>query len=71
MRFRGAMPPWPYVGMGGGLPRCAYPGLWGTPFWYCPISSEQELDFLRRQAEVIRQELACIEERIQELEKAK
>jgi len=28
--FRGASPPWPYVGRGrGGLPRCAYPGLWG------------------------------------------
>ncbi len=28
--FRGASPPWPYVGRGrGGLPRCTYPGLWG------------------------------------------
>ena len=28
--FRGASPPWPYVGRGrGGLPRCFYPGLYG------------------------------------------
>ncbi len=71
-RFRGATPPWPYVGIGrGGLPRCAYPGLWEAPFWYYTISPEQELDFLRKRAEAIRQELACIEERIRELEKEK
>jgi hypothetical protein len=31
--FRGSSPPWPYVGRGrGGLPRCAYPGLYeGLP----------------------------------------
>lgn len=30
--FRGASPPWPYIGRGrGGLPRCWYPGLLTAP----------------------------------------
>ena len=30
--FRGASPPWPYVGRGrGGLPRCWYPGAFMAP----------------------------------------
>ena len=32
--FRGDSPPWPYVGRGrGGLPRCAYPGLYEAPVY--------------------------------------
>jgi len=67
--FRGASPPWPYTGRGrGGLPRCWYPGTWGTPHYgYEPITKEQELDFLRNQAELLREELNQIEARIKEL----
>ncbi|MEN3185268.1 MAG: rRNA methyltransferase [Atribacterota bacterium] len=68
--FRGATLPWPYVGRDkGGFPRCAYPGLWEAPSWWYPISAGGELDFLRKRAEAIRQELSHIEERIRELEK--
>ena len=32
--FRGASPPWPYVGRGrGGLPRCWYPGAFTAPHY--------------------------------------
>ena len=76
--FRGASPPWPYVGRGrGGLPRCWYPGLWGgvapypAPFSpYAPAPTrEEELGFLKEQAEIVRRQLEEIERRIQELEK--
>ena len=75
--FRGSSPPWPYVGRGrGGLPRCWYPGLGGTvvpyaapaPHWTAP-TSEEELGFLKTQAEAIRRQLEDVERRIQELEK--
>lgn len=71
--FRGASPPWPYIGRGrGGLPRCWYPGVWGTPtYGYEPITKEQELSFLKRQAELIKEELNQIEARIRELESGK
>jgi hypothetical protein len=71
--FRGASPPWPYVGRGrGGLPRCWYPGLLGAPtYGYEPITKEQELSFLKNQAELIREELNQIEARIKELESGK
>ena len=75
--FRGSSPAWPYVGRGrGGLPRCwspglyggaaAYPGTWTAP--YAP-SHEDELSFLRNQADAMKRDMAEIERRIQELEK--
>jgi len=68
--FCGTTPPWPYIGRGrGGLPRCAYPGWWGMPGEGRTFSRTEELSFLKSQAEMIRQELARIEERIKELEK--
>lgn len=77
--FRGASPPWPYVGRGrGGMPRCWYPGLWGeaapyaapgvAPYWSAPTRDE-ELGFLKDQDEVMKGNLEDIERRIQELEK--
>ena len=71
--FRGSSPPWPYLGRGrGGLPRCWYPGLGGTavpyaapaPHWTAP-TSEEELGFLKTQAEATRRQLEDIERRIQ------
>ena len=79
--FRGASPPWPYVGLGrGGFPRCQYPGAFTAPPWYggypapgampyAPqVTPEQELDFLRSQAEGIKGQLDEIEARMRELE---
>ena len=83
--FRGASPPWPYVGRGrGGLPRCWYPGAFigsgyasgfysGYPAWgampYPPqATTEQEMDFLREEANAVRSQLEDIETRITELE---
>jgi NAD-dependent dihydropyrimidine dehydrogenase PreA subunit len=73
--FRGASPPWPYVGLGrGGLPRCWYPGLFTTPTsvsyggYPAPVTREQETDFLREEADAIKRQLKDIEARIEELE---
>ena len=80
--FRGASPPWPYVGRGrGGLPRCFYPGLYGpgpvpgypyaAPWDFAPWPApapEEEVELLRGQADAIRQQLEAIERRIQELQ---
>ncbi len=75
--FRGSSPPWPYVGRGrGGLPRCWYPELGGASvpytaqpaYWIAP-TREEELGFLKTQAEATRRQLEDIERRIQELEK--
>ena len=97
--FRGASPPWPYIGMGrGGLPRCWYfgaytappyapgwtpspsygggwdPGYYGGPAAYGatpyapPMSREQELDFLREEANAVKAQLDEIEARIKGLE---
>ena len=76
--FRGSSPPWPYVGRGrGGLPRCWHPRLLGvpaayaagaTPYWPAP-NREEELGFLKNQADVMKREMEAIERRIQELEK--
>jgi hypothetical protein len=91
--FRGASPPWPYVGRGrGGLPRCGYfwsgagapvpwsypPGAYsfssGAPYasGYAPFTPkrtrEEELDYLRDQAEAVRGELEEIEARMRDLE---
>ena len=82
--FRGASPPWPYLGRGrGGLPRCWYPGAFapayppvlcgGYPAWeampYPPqMTREQELDFLKEEANAVTRQLGEIEARIKELE---
>lgn len=86
--FRGASPPWPYVGVGrGGLPRCwHFVGATGAPVpgsyarfprgyygpGWTPFSpeemKEQELGFLRREAEELKGALEDIEGRIRELE---
>jgi NAD-dependent dihydropyrimidine dehydrogenase PreA subunit len=71
--FRGASPPWPYVGRGrGGLPRCWYPGLFTTPTsvpYYPPqVTKEEETDFLKEEANAIKNQLKDIEARIKELE---
>ena len=74
--FRGSSPPWPYVGLGrGGLPRCWYPGAVMAPPYapgpapYPPqMPREQELDFLKEEANAIRRQLEEIEARIKELE---
>jgi hypothetical protein len=85
--FRGASPPWPYVGRGrGGMPRCWYPGTyppvpayapppppsyngsaWGAP--YPEMSREDEMGFLKEEANSIKARLDEIEDRIKELEK--
>ena len=76
--FRGTSPPWPYVGIGrGGLPRCGYflggtaqsPGM-GTYSQPATMTREQEISFLRNQAQAIRQQLEQIEQIIQELSKS-
>ena len=74
--FRGSSPPWPYVGWGrGGLPRGWYftgNAPWGMP--YGPTAAapewtkEQELGYLRDEAEAIKEDLEQIESRIKDLE---
>ena len=78
--FRGWSPLWPYTGRGrGGMPRCFYPGLYGSGHGYShhypedyvhpqPHTRTQEVEILREQAGFIRQELSEIEKRIQELQ---
>ncbi len=71
--FRGSSPPYPYIGRGrGGLPRCQYPGLsyHDTPFpaYRTPMTNEQELDLLKRQAGEMKRELEKIASRIRDLE---
>jgi hypothetical protein len=81
--FRGWSPGWPYVGLGrGGLPRCrgyggyeSYgdfwdaPYAWGNPYGPPMMTAEGEREWLKRQAEFIRQEIDQIKNRISELEK--
>jgi len=97
--FRGASPPWPYVGRGrGGLPRCwcpagivappyalgsvpypTYGGAWTPAFYggypapggmpYPPqMTREQELDFLKEEANAVKGQLEQIEARMRDLE---
>jgi len=74
--FRGASPPWPYVGRGrGGLPRCFYPGAAVAPSFqpapppYTPqMAPEGEIGWLKSQADIIKAELDRIEARIRDLE---
>ena len=73
--FRGSSPPWPYVGLGrGGLPRCGYYFRGAvTPTYQPPIgarvpSREEELSYLKDQAEVVKSQLDEIESRMRDLE---
>jgi hypothetical protein len=87
--FRGASPPWPYVGIGrGGLPRCGYflggavappPWPYQPPFYgqpaapgytpYTPqMTKEEELNYLKGQAEAIKGQLEQIDSRMRDLE---
>ncbi|MBN1367379.1 MAG: DUF5320 domain-containing protein [Dehalococcoidales bacterium] len=80
--FRGSSPPWPYVGLGrGGLPRCGYyygntvvptPPLTGAQSNYrnftVPMSKDEELNQLKNQAEMVKEELDNIESRMRSLE---
>jgi hypothetical protein len=81
--FRGSSPPWPYVGRGrGGLPRCGsffrgagappsfQPGIAASPGYtpYTPgMTREQELSYLKNQAEAAKEQLEEIEIRIAQL----
>jgi len=86
--FRGASPPWPYVGRGrGGLPRCGYPGAvpspvnapafyGGYPAWsQAPdtpqMTREEELNYMKDQAEAIKGQLEEIDSRMHDLETEK
>jgi hypothetical protein len=74
--FRGASPPWPYVGLGrGGLPRCGYffsgsgaPATSGYAPFFPQMTREGELDYLKSQAEAVKGQLEQIEARIEALE---
>ncbi len=82
--FRGWSPPWPYVGRGrGGLPRCGYyvpaapvpnyqPPVFTSAPGYAPYPSvmprEQELDYLKDQAQAIKEQLEQIDARMHDLE---
>lgn len=68
--FRGRSPLWPYVGHGrGGLPHHRHHGLLGGAASCCSAQTrDEELGFLRGQANVMRHHLEDIELRIQELE---
>lgn len=81
--FRGSSPPWPYVGLGrGGLPRCGYysRGAGLSPYqspvraqtgnrpYSAPMSKEEEMDYLKNQAQVIKEQLDNIESRMHDLE---
>ena len=81
--FRGSSPPWPYVGLGrGGLPRCGY-SFRGAGFpSYQPVaraqatyrpfsasmSKEEELSYLKDQAQAVKDQLDNIESRMHDLE---
>ena len=77
--FRGISSPWPYAGLGrGGLPRCSYyfrgaaapayqPRAYGFRPFAPPVTSEQELEFLKGQSEALRDELKEMETEIGKL----
>jgi hypothetical protein len=77
--FRGMTPPSPYIGRGrGGLPRCGYsvraslnPVDQSTPAKTINTGTtgrDEELDYLKYQAEVLKKQLEQIELRIDSLE---
>lgn len=73
--FRGASPEWPYIGRGrGGLPRCWHSSFYGggayptqTSQWSIP-TGDQEIGFLKNQADAMKQQLEEINSRIKVLE---
>ena len=80
--FRGASPPWPYIGRGrGGLPRCQYPGVIPTDPSFYPgqdvtqykpvMAREQQINSLKREANFVRKHMEDVEARIKELEAQK
>lgn len=75
--FRGSSPPWPHVGRGrGGQPRCAYftrnPAAAGTaPAGAAPVTREEELNYLKNQAQAVKDDLERINSRIRDLETGK
>ena len=84
MGFRGASPPWPYVGRGrGGLPRCGYyaggtaapvftaagkTGVGGNRPYAATMSKEEELNYLKNQAQAIKEQMDSIETRMRDLQ---
>ena len=81
--FRGGSPPWPYVGLGrGGLPRCGYYFRSAVAPAYqpptraqaayrpfsAPMSKEEELSYLKDQAQAVKEQLDSIESRMHDLE---
>ena len=69
--FRGSSPPYPYIGQGrGGLPRCSYYfGNQANIAVAAPgVTKEQEINFLKSQANNIKKELDNIESKIRNLE---
>ena len=73
--FRGASLAWPYIGRGqGGLPRCWHPSLWGRVAdpalapRRAGATRQEELGFLRDQADAMKEQLEDLESRIKELE---
>jgi len=78
--FRGSSPSWPYVGRGrGGLPRCAYYAGAPTTADATPsaapgaatVSREEELNYLKKQAQAVKDDLEKINTRVQDLESQK
>ena len=74
--FRGSSPPWPYVGRGrGGLPRCSYytsaPAVAEPAPAKSMMTREEELNYLRNQAQAIRDNLEQINSRVHDLESGK
>jgi hypothetical protein len=69
--FRGYSPSWPYVGRGrGGLPRC-----WAYGSFYPPATTgwpagtpETEINLLKNQAQILKQQLDLMESRIKDIE---
>ena len=65
--FRGASPPWPYVGRGrGGYARCWHPGFYGAPAYPYPVG-DQDIDDLKSQAQAMREQLSQVEVRIKQM----
>lgn len=74
--FRGSSPPWPYVGRGrGGLPRCSYYAgnrtATGPVTGTAPMTREEELNYLKGQAQAVKDELEQINSRVRDLESGK
>lgn len=74
--FRGSSPPPPYTGRGrGGLPRCGYyaavPGAVGSVPGAAPLAREEELNFLKAQAQALKDNMERINTRLNDLESKK